>query len=280
VVSSWCSAMVAKVAVVSLEQGAEQAFSQALKLIGKIDDLNTLKRSVTIKVGIFDPKSNHHTTVEVVDAITKSFSKAPKIYVVESDNYKGKGTVRLQKWKPLFSERVIPFSLSEDTETRQAKIAGEDIELSHVLFKPNVLVSTHVLRTYDQGSVLKNLLGVIPDRRKVRFHKKLGAALMDAYEAIGGIDLAVLDGTRAVLGVGLQAKQVPANILLVGRDAVAAEVIGATIMGLKPEKVPVIREAMNRGIGESNIDKIKIIGISLADLKEKFKPLTAQNKSN
>jgi uncharacterized protein (DUF362 family) len=242
--------------------------------------LNTPKRSVTIKVGIFDPKSNHHTTVEVVDAIIKSFRKAPKIYIAESDNYKGKGSVRLQKWKPLFSERVIPFSLSEDSETRQAKIAGETIELSHVLFKPNVLVSTHVLRTYDQGSVLKNLLGVIPDRRKVRFHKKLGAALMDVYEAIGGIDLAVIDGTHAVLGVTPKAKRVPANILLIGRDAVAVEVVGATIMGLKPEKVPVIREAMNRGIGESNIDKIEIAGTSLATLKEKLKKLTAEKKSD
>jgi uncharacterized protein (DUF362 family) len=268
--------MVTKVAIVSLEQGAEHAFSQALKLVGKIDDLNTPKRSVTIKVGVFDPKSNHHTTVEVVDAIIKGFSKTPTIHIVESDNYRGKGSVRLQKWKSLFSERVIPFSLSEDAETRQVKIAGEDIQLSHVLFRPNVLVSTHVLRTYDQGSVLKNLLGVIPDRRKVRFHKKLGAALMDAYEAIGGIDLAVLDGTHAVLGVGLEAKQVPANLLAVGRDAVAVEVVGATIMGLDPEKVPVIQEAMNRGIGESNIDKIELVGASLADLKEKSHHLSAK----
>jgi hypothetical protein len=110
--------MVAKVAVVDLEQGAAQAFNQALKLVGKIDDLNTPRRSVTLKVGIFDPKSNHHTSVEVVDAIIKSFSKASKIHIAESDNYKGKGSIRLQKWKPLFSERVIPFSLSEDTETR------------------------------------------------------------------------------------------------------------------------------------------------------------------
>jgi len=270
--------MVAKVAVVGLEQGAEQAFDQALKLIGKIDDLNTPKRSVTVKVGIFDPKSDHHTSVEVADAIIKSFSRAPKIYIAESDNYRGKGAVRLQKWKTLFSERVIPFNFSEDTDTRQAKIAGEEIELSHVLFKPNVLVSTHVLRTFDQGSVLKNLLGMIPDRKKARFHKKLGAALMDVYEAIGGIDLAVLDGTHVMLGVAPKARRVPANILLVGRDAVAVEVVGATVVGLKPGKVPAIREAMDRGIGESNIDKIETVGASLASLKEKFHHLTAQKK--
>jgi hypothetical protein len=51
-------------------------------------------------------------------------------------------------------------------------------------------------------------------------------------------------------------------------------------MGLKPEKVPVIREAMNRGIGESNIDRIEIAGASLADLKEKFSWLTAEKESD
>ncbi len=268
--------MVSKVAIVNLKPNAEQAFREALKLIGKIDDLNTPKRSVVIKVGIFDPKAEHYTSVEVVDAITKGFNKTPQIYLAESDNYKGKGLERLQKWKSLFSNRVAPYNLSEDTDTKQVKIADEKIALSHILFKPNVLVSTHVLRTYEQGSVLKNLLGLIPDRKKVRFHKKLAATLMDIYEAIGGIDLAVLDGTYVDKSVVPEGKRVPANILIVGGDAVAVEVVGATLVGLKPEKVPVIREAMNRGIGESNIDKIEIVGASLTNLKKKLHQLIAQ----
>jgi len=269
--------MGSKVAVVSLEHGAVQAFKQALKLIGEIDDLNMAKRSVVVKVGIFNPEADHHTSVEVVHAITKSFNKAPRIYIAESDNCRGKGSDRLQKWKSLFSERVTPFNLSEDTDTKLVKIADEEIALSHILFKPNVLVSTHILRTYEQGSVLKNLLGMIPDRKKVRFHKKLAATLMDIYAAIGGIDLAVLDGTSVSLNVVQNSKPVRANTLLVGRDAVAVEVVGATLVGLKPEKVPVIREAMNRDIGESNIDKIRVVGASMENLKEKFHELIARN---
>ncbi len=268
--------MVSKVAIVRLKPNAVQAFKEALKLVGKIDDLNTSKRSVVIKVGVFDPKADHHTSVDVVDAITTGFNKTPQIYLAESDNYRGKGLKRLQKWKSLFSRRIVPFNLSEDTETKQVKIADEKIALSHILFKPNVLVSTHVLRTYEQGSVLKNLLGLIPDRKKVRFHKKLAATLMDIYEAIGGMDLAVLDGTYVDKSVASEGKRVPANILIVGRDAVAVEVVGATLVGLKPEKVPVIREAMNRGIGESNIDKVEIVGASLANLREELHRLIAQ----
>ncbi len=268
--------MVSKVAIVDLKPNAEEAFKEASKLIGRIDDLNTPKRSVVVKIGVFDPKADHHTSVAVVDAITRGFNKAPQINLAESDNYRGKGLERLQKWKSLFSQRVVPFNLSEDTDTKQVKIADERIALSHILFKPNVLVSTHVLRTYEQGSVLKNLLGMIPDRKKVRFHKKLAATLMDIYEAIGGIDLAVLDGTQLALSVTAKGKRVPTNILIVGRDAVAVEVVGATLVGLKPEKVPVIREAMNRGIGESNIDKIEIVGASLESLRAKLHRLIAQ----
>ena len=270
--------MVSKVAVVGLEHGATQAFKEALKLIGKIDDLNTSKRSVVVKVGIFDPKGTHHTSVDVAEAIVNSFNKAPQVYIAESDNYRGTASDRLQKWKTLFSKRVVPFSLSEDLDTKQVKIADENIALSHILFKPNVLVSTHVLRTYEQGSVLKNLLGLIPDKKKARFHKKLAKTLIDAYEAIGGIDLAVLDGTHIALSVTQKGKRVPANVLVVGRDALAVEVVGAALVGLKPEKVPVIREAIGRGIGEGDINRIDIVGTSIEDLGEKFHQLLAHEK--
>lgn len=270
--------MVSKVAVVGLERGATQAFKEALKLIGEIDDLNTPKRSVVVKVGIFDPKGDHHTSVNVANAIINSFNKAPRIYVAESDNYRGTGSERLQKWKSLFSKRVIPFNLSEDPDTKQVKIADENIALSHILFKPNVLISTHVLRTYEQGSVLKNLLGMIPDRKKARFHKKLARTLVDVYEAVGGIDLAVLDGTHIALSVTQKGKRVAANVLVVGRDALAVEIVGAALVGLKPEKVPVICEAISRGIGEGDINRIDVVGTSLEGLGEKFHQLIAQEK--
>ncbi len=265
--------MVSKVAVVELGQDVKQSFKQALRLIGKIDDLNTADRSVVVKVGVFDPKTDHHTTVNVADAIISSFDKAPKIFLAESDNYRGKGSERLQKWKTLFTERVTPFNLSEDTNTKQFEIADEKIGLSHILFKPNVFVSTHVLRTYEKGSILKNLLGLIPDRKKVRFHKKLEETLLDLYEAVGGIDLAVLDGTYLNAGVAPKSKRINTNVLLVGRDAVAVETVGYALIGLDPEKIPIIKEAMKRGIGEGHIDKIQVFGTSVENLKERFAQL-------
>jgi len=278
--------VVSKVAIVEFNGDVQRSLKQALKLIGNIDDLNTKERSVVIKVGVFNHKAETHSTASVVDAIVNSFNQTPQIFLAESDNYKGTGTERLQIWKKLFTERVVPFNLSEDPNTRKVKIADEEIGFSHILFKPNVFVSTHVLRTFEKGSILKTLLGLIPDRKKARFHKKLETALLDTYEAVGGIDLAVLDGTYTYRGAGAMPHAGPdstryrikTNILLVGRDAVAVEAVGAALVGLNPEKMPLIQEAVNRGLGEGNIEKIDVLGISFENLKENFRQLLKASK--
>lgn len=275
-----------KVAIVKFDGDVQESFERALKLIGNIDDLNTTERSIVIKVGVFNHKAKTHSTVNVVDAIVNSFNKAPQIFLAESDNYKGTGSERLQIWKKLFTKRVVPFNLSEDTNTRKVKITDEEIGFSHILFKPNIFVSTHVLRTFEKGSILKTLLGLIPDRKKARFHKKLETTLLDAYEAIGGIDLAVLDGTYTYPGAGARPHARPnstryrikTNVLLVGRDAIAVEAVGAALVGLDPEKMPLIREAMNRCLGEGNIEKIEVLGISFENLKENFRQLLKVSK--
>jgi uncharacterized protein (DUF362 family) len=255
-----------KVAIIRFDGKDDISLDHALKLIGGIDDLNNQKRSLTIKVGIFTTANEHHSSVSAVRAIINSFGKAPEILIAESDNYKGTGSERLQVWKELYKRNVVPFNLSQDTDTKKFQIADETLQLSHVLFKPNVFVSTHVLRTFERGSILKNLFGLVPDRKKARFHKKLPAALADIYESIGGIDLAVMDGTYLWHAWGGPTTQM--NTILVGRDAVAVETVGAILAGMKTEKMPVLQEFAKRDLGETDIRKIEIVGTNLEDLKK------------
>ena len=88
--------MVSKVAIVEFDGDVHGSFKHALELIGNIDDLNTTERPVVIKVGVFDHRTKTHSTVSVVEAIVNGFNKAPQIFIVESDNYKGTVLERLQ----------------------------------------------------------------------------------------------------------------------------------------------------------------------------------------
>lgn len=260
--------LTSKVAVVKFDGNEAESFEQAIRLIGGIDDLNTSKKAVIVKVGVFSHKAENHTSVSMVDAIINSFNKAPTIFLGESDNYRGSGLERLQIWSELFTERVVPFNLSDDADAREIRLADREMKLSHVLFKPNIFVNTHILRTFERGSILKNLFGCIPTAKKAKFHKIICPLLADIYEAIGGIDLAVIDGTYLWHGAG--AVRVRMNTLLVGIDAVAVETVGATLAGLKPEKMPVIQEFVKRGLGEADMKNIEVVGTSFENLKEEF----------
>jgi len=261
--------LTSKVAIIKFDENAEaRSLKEALRLIGGIDDLNTSKRTVVVKVGVFSHKAENHTSVNVVDAIVNSFDKAPEIFLVESDNYQGRGLERLQVWKQLFTNRVMPFSLSDDASVMEVRLAGQEMNLSQILFKPNVLVDTHILRSFERGSILKNLFGCIPTSKKAKYHKILPKLLADVYEAIGRVDLAVLDGTYFWRGAG--DAPVEMNTLLVGRDAVAVETVGATLAGLNPQKMPVIQEFVKRDLGEGDLGNIKVVGASFERLKEKF----------
>ncbi len=245
------------------------SFTKALDLIDGVDDLNTLEKRVVVKVGIYNTNTGICTTINTLSSIINSFDKATEIRVVESDSNAGPGLKRLEIWKDCYNDRVVPFNLSDDEDTKAVEIAGEMVPLSHILFEPNTFISTHVPRRYEDsgnedlmsmGSIIKNLLGLIPDRKKNRFHERLPTALLDIYDAIGGIDLAVLDGTHAYLGLRKKKTVVSPELLIVGRDAFAVEAVGAHLVGLNPKEMPVLQEARNRGLGEIDVDKINIIG--------------------
>ncbi|UCH32293.1 MAG: DUF362 domain-containing protein [Candidatus Bathyarchaeota archaeon] len=263
-----------KVALTEVDVDAQVAVHQALSLVGRLDKARIRETPVVVKVGVFNHKARrtNYPTAEVVGGITSAFNQAEKIYLIESDNYKGPGSERLQVWKELFSQKIVPFNLSEDKDTRQVEIAGEKMELSNLLFRPKIFVSTHALRRYARGTILKNLFGLIPIRKKAVYHTKLVPVILDLFEAIGGVDLAVIDATRTYSGPSARrSKEV--NVIIAGKDAVAVETVGAALIGPNPAKMPIIQEAAKRGLGEGNLDNIKILGTPIEDLKERFRDL-------
>ena len=259
------------VALMEIGRNASKSFAEALELIGGIEDLNVFDREVLLKVGVFDPRKVQYTTIPITKAIIDNFDLAPKILLIESDNYRGTGSERLELWRELFSNRVEPYNLSTDIESQTALIADEEIELSQLLFEHRVLVSTHTLRRYVRGSVIKNLFGLLPMVKKAQFHKNLEPVILDVMEAVGGIDLAVIDGTYAYPGPGAGTKKrIPANVFLVGRDAVAVDTVGAALMGFDPNKMPIIQMAMDRGLGQGDIDQIEVVGLDFETTKTKL----------
>ncbi|UCE11659.1 MAG: DUF362 domain-containing protein [Candidatus Thorarchaeota archaeon] len=268
--------MNAVVAAVDLRKEKQDAVKYACDLIGGIDDINASDREVVIKVGVFYPETGWYSTVETVSSIIKAFSQAPKKYLVETDNSQGTGTDRLKVWESLFSDNVVPVNLSTEKETIPVEVANPIrevvIDLAKLVLKPHVFVNTHVMRTYERGSILKNLFGLPPTRKKVQYHKSeiFFNLLTSLYEAVGGVDLAVLDATYFSKFFKGKGARTQTDILFVGRDAVAVETVGLHLAGIKPQKAQVIQAFVEKGLGIGDLDKIDIVGIPVDKLELKF----------
>jgi len=245
------------------------SFSNVIHQIESMKNLNTSEKRVIVKVGIYNPETGICTTVKTLQSIIDAFDKASEIRVTESDSGAGPGLKRLEIWKDCFNDRVIPFNLSDDKDTKDVEIAGESVPFPKIFSEPNTFISTHVPRRYEDagledlmnlGFVIKNLLGMIPDKKKHIFHDQLPIALIDIYEAIGGIDFAVLDATNVYLGWKQERITVSPNILIAGTDAFAVEAVGGYLVGFEPTEMPVLQEAKKRSLGEIDIDRIEIVG--------------------
>lgn len=245
------------------------SLTDAFDHIEGMSDLNSPDKRVIVKVGIYNSETGICTTVKTLQSIIDSFDRASEIRVTESDSGAGPGLKRLELWNDCYNEKVVPFNLSDDKDTKDVEIAGESVPFPKIFSQPNTFISTHVPRRYEDagledlmnlGFVIKNLLGMIPDTKKHRFHKHLTTTLVDIYEAIGGIELAVLDATHVYLGLEKKRIRVSPNLLIVGTDAFAVEAVGGYLVGFEPTEMPVLQEAKKRELGEIDLDRIHIIG--------------------
>jgi len=86
-------------------------------------------------------------------------------------------------------------------------------------------------------------------------------------------DLAVIDGYEGMEGNGpAGGTPVASKIAITSLDALAADTVGATVMGFDPEMIPYLNFLNQGGFGQGNINEIKVIGTPVSQCKMKFKP--------
>lgn len=114
---------------------------------------------------------------------------------------------------------------------------------------------------------IKNLFGLVSGTYKTELHKNYFApsefakALVDICQEARPA-LTIIDGILAMEGDGpaTSGKARSLGLLLAGSDCVALDTVMAKIMGIKGQEVLTTKEAARRGLGESQINKIRIVG--------------------
>ena len=155
----------------------------------------------------------------------------------------------------------------EEERYKKVQLNGKALkewELYGEALAADVFINVPVLKHHGLSKLtigMKNVMGIMGGNRG-SIHKQLDVALADINSVVKS-HLTVVDCTRILTAHGPQGgdlKDVKAlHKVVASTDIVAADAYATTLFGLKPSDISVTVEAYKRGLGEMNIDRMKIV---------------------
>lgn len=139
-------------------------------------------------------------------------------------------------------------------------------ELYDEALSANVYINVPVAKHHGLSKLtlgLKNVMGIMGGSRGY-IHRNLDTALADV-NAHFKAQLTIIDATRILTAHGPQGGSLAdvkvLNKVIASTDTVAADAFATTLFGMKPADIPVTVAAYKRGLGEMNLDRIKMVRV-------------------
>ena len=153
--------------------------------------------------------------------------------------------------------KYVPVDIERGKAVNRLEIYKDALEADSYINVP--VAKHHSLSRLTMG--IKNSMGVLGGRRG-KMHHNLGQKLADLATVVQP-KLTVIDATRILLDNGPQGGNLDdvkiLDTIVASADPVAADAYSTTLFGLKPEEIESTVAAHGLGLGEMNLEKIKIV---------------------
>ncbi|MES0324744.1 MAG: DUF362 domain-containing protein [Candidatus Bathyarchaeia archaeon] len=283
-----------RVAVVKTDIGVGEATKRAVELLGGIDKFVEPGQETLLKPNLFTvkgPETGATTDMRVVLAIHELLKEqgsktvlgecpATASYTRPDVVFDGLGV------RNLCEENGIEITMLDREPPVKRTIEGvilNDLWFPETATKNPVInfptLKTHVLTTLT--CAVKNLFGLQQGGTKAHHHVHVGNdseafnhLLLDIYSAIKDqVKLHVVDGHVAMEGEGpASGDAVELGLIIAGGDAVAVDMVAASIMGWDPvNEVGTNHLAIQRGIGPRGMEEIEVVGEAIEDVVHPMK---------
>jgi uncharacterized protein (DUF362 family) len=162
-------------------------------------------------------------------------------------------------------------------------LVGKGIFIPKIFMDADVVIEAAKMKTHSSPEAvvslsIKNAFGVPPESIYGGYGYKNGlhnfplAEMIVELNEIRMPDFAVIDGVKGGEGQGpISNKPVKSEIVIAGRDPLAADVVAITFMGFALDQVPHLKLAAKEGLGNYELSRIKVVGADLGAIKMDFK---------
>jgi uncharacterized protein (DUF362 family) len=191
-----------------------------------------------------------------------------------------------QEGAVFFDHNRAPFTEVKLDYAPAADVAGpqQSVMVNPRVLEYEVLIAVNQLKLHETATVtlaLKNIAMSFPAAdyyghpRSTQKHKNTFFADMHSFIAAMAkrfpIQLAITVGHPAMIGTGpLGGHVVETGLVIASTDPLAADVVGARLLGFRPQAVRHLWEAGRLGLGETDTDKMDFPALSLEQAIEAF----------
>ena len=266
--------MMSQVFLVKIQDSLDGALTQLMKSAGLTGQWKG--KSVLIKPNLFEPvfyTTGQTTNPSLVEALIKwcQLQGASKVIVGEGPSY----FVPAHNLKECFTKTGITevvercqaeWVLFDDCTYRTyhdfSPLLPKTFRISEHAFLYDVIINLPVPKTHYLTTVsiaMKNLKGFLKQEDKPLFHRvDLNQAVVELNKIIKP-SLNLVDFTIP--------RQHHQGFLVAGSEIVSVDTVSSALMGLTPQKIPLLKLGYEAGLGEINLRKISIMGEDTKGLK-------------
>ncbi len=222
------------------------------------------------------------TSPWVMESLLKILvDRCSEVHVIEGDSntHKAENAVRNTKLDKILKKLGIEFVNLTHAERKKITIKNplffkKGLSVPKIILNADSFVTVPVLKAHGQVSMtgaLKNQYGCLENVRAT-FHLSLNDVIVD-LNRIMKPTFALMDGT-----IGFEdnspklGKPKIMNLMLASSDPVALDATAAYVMGFDPQKIEYLNLANKYQLGENQINRIKVLGENLDDVRDPFIP--------
>lgn len=263
-------ARVAVLGATSYEGALESTVLDGLRAIGAdVHGAHVLLKPNLVE---FDPTTAINTEPRLIAATVLAFRRlgAASVRVAEGPGHRRdvQDVVARSGLAEALAEVEAPFVDLNLAAIRRVALRSRYTDLNELwlpapVVDADVVVSMPKMKTHHWAGVtlsLKNLFGTLPGRvygwpKNVLHWAGIDRSILDIAGAVEPAYV-IIDGIVGMEGNGpIFGEPVPSGILVFADDPVAADTVGATVMGFDAEEIPYLSEA-GRFLGQTDRDRI------------------------
>jgi predicted dehydrogenase/uncharacterized protein (DUF362 family) len=268
-----------RVSIVRVNGNIKSSIQQSINLLGGLNIPRDAR--VVIKPNVCFWKNTDGMVItdpRLLGAVLEIVGeRTSKITIVESDNNSGTAEKRMMKsgiMDIVERYRAEFVNLSRD-ESEEHEVAGFKIHIPKTVLNADYFINIPKIKTCNIANIvisvsMKNMFGILSDRKKMMFHKKLLDIILYVNKVVRQ-DLIIVDGIIGMEGFGpIWGRPVNLNLVISGFNPVTVDAVCCRIMGINPYAIEVLWKAYKEGMGEIDADKVEILGERIDNIKRRF----------